>query len=132
MKRGTSEKTAYPSQCVDLFLAVMGAGAAAPTVATDAQYPVKHNAVSRLAAEIPTRSGVGVYTVTLGADFQVPARMALSGYVEGADAQVCGLTYVAATRVLTVKVFTPAGVALELANGTALLIIRLDGRNSLA
>lgn len=126
MNRGKNAKFSIPHSCVDFTLAVLGAAAAAPTVPANgtltpatSTYPSRANGVSRLAAEIPTRSGAGLYVVTyshllptmLYADAAVFAAGA-APTAGGLKADVIAINQ--ATRQLTVVVTTPAGVAADL------------------
>lgn len=137
MKHGGWPSFDWPNGVQYLCLAVNGAGAAAPVApagltAVQPDFPVKANVLSRVAAEIPTRSGVGAYTVTIDPTFALAQLLDCPCNVYGAAgawASVQGM--VASTRVITVKVFTAAGAAYDLL-ATDLLVIDIKGRDSLA
>jgi len=105
-------------------------GTFTPTTAT---FPVNANGISKVAAEVPTRSGTGVYVLTLS--HLVPLIMFATGVVVAAGgapttalaAEVTSIN--ASARQVTVKVFTPAGVATDL--GTSdMLLLKCDYHNS--
>lgn len=133
MKTGKNLKKSIAHSCVDFTVAVLGAGAAAPTVPangnftpTTASYPLRANAVSTAVAEIPTRSGTGVYVVTIA--HLLPNILFATGVVLSAgsaptSALTAEVTIInAATRQITVKVFTPAGVATDLGTSDMLVL----------
>jgi hypothetical protein len=140
MNRGENIHKSIPGNCGSFWAAVIGAGAAAPTVPangtftpTTATFPVSANGVSKVAAEVPTRSGTGVYVLTLS--HLVPLIMFATGVVVAAGgapttalaAEVTSIN--ASARQVTVKVFTPAGVATDL--GTSdMLLLKCDYHNS--
>lgn len=124
----------YPYGVQYYSVAVVGAGAAAPVAPTDSPtqpgYPKKCNVLSRLAAEIPTRSGAGAYVITVDTKFMMNKWLSATAEVYGATgawAQVSALN--AATRQITVKVFNAAGTPTDLANGTDLLVIDIRGQD---
>lgn len=133
MNRGKNPKSSIPHSCVDFTLAVLGAGAAAPTVPLDGKltpttstYPSRANGVSRLAAEIPTRSGVGAYTVTTSHAVPTGLFATAAVYAAGAAPTAGGLkadviSLDSAGRKLSVVVATPAGVATDLGTNDMLV-----------
>lgn len=128
MQTGGNEALDYPANVQYFSVAVVGAGAAAPTAPADGlvspQFPKKANALSTLAAEIPTRSGAGAYVVTYDKKFTVFKMLSSDGPIMGAAGMWCQVTAInEATRQLTVKVFNAAGAATDLANGTDLMIL---------
>lgn len=139
MKRGAPYKRALPVDSTDFVIAVLGGGsAAAPTVPvngpftpTTGTYPVKANAVSQLAAEIPTRASAGLYTVFYDAAFMVPSILNADGSVLSAGAsptaclQVAVTIVNAASRSITCQVSTPAGVATDLGTSDMLVLTPL-------
>jgi len=114
-------------------LAVLGAGAAAPVRPTSGLvpplFPTKANVLSLLAAEIPTRSGAGIYGLTVASKYQM---------VSWLDAQVscfgaAGLfgqvsAYNPLTRALTLRTFV-AGTPTDL-TATDLVVISISGCDS--
>lgn len=137
MNHGGYPGNDWPNSIQYYSVAVVGAGAAAPTAppgltAVLPDFPRKCNALSSLASEIPTRSGVGAYIVTVDSSFKLAqwldAPCNVFGTV-GAWAQVSVMS--AANRTLTVKVFAAAGSAADLAVGDT-LVIDIKGRDSLA
>lgn len=136
MKHGGWPSQDWPNGLQYYCLAVTGAGAAPPVAPADSAvqpgFPKKCNVLSLVAAEIPTRSGVGAYVITVDPSFQLAQWLDAPASVfgtTGAWAQVSLLN--AATRQLTVKVFAAAGAAADLAVGD-LLVIDIKGRDSLA
>lgn len=112
-------------------VAVVGAGAAAPTAPVDGlvqpNFPKRANAISRLAAEIPARSGVGAYTIQWDAGFACASTLMATAEIYGATGMWAQISAIAnATRTLTVKVFNAAGAATDLANGTDLLVVDVE------
>lgn len=135
MKRGTDIKKAYPIESTDFVVAVLGAGAAAPVAPanglpapTTGTFPIKANALSVLATEIPTRASAGLYTITYDQAFMVPAILDCDGSVISAGAsptaclQVAVTIVNAATRQITCQVSTPAGVATDLGTSDMLVL----------
>lgn len=121
---------AYGGDIVFATAVYKGAGAADPTVPTDTEVKKQWNA-----AEVPSgsRTGVGVYNLKIAADAQVPRACQIVPHVEGASLQAFVTTqYSATTRQFTVSVFTAAGVAAELTNGTAFLKCLVVGQDSAA
>lgn len=103
-----------------------GAGAADPTIPTDAEFSKQHNA-----AFSATRTGVGVYDCFLAPDSAPTRVFQCNPTVEGAALQAVVTTqYAAATRKVTVSVFTMAGAAAELTSGTAFLKLLIEGQDS--
>lgn len=128
---GGSNALDYPYGMQYGRVAILGAGAAAPTVPVDGDvqpnYPKKANMLSRLAAEIPARSGVGAYTVQWDSKFFCKRVLNANAEVFGAAGMWCQISAIAnATRTLTLKVFNAAGAATDLANGTDLLVVSLE------
>lgn len=126
----------WPGGVQYFCVAVAGAGAAPPVAPTPGtsyvqpDFKKSGNALSQVAAEIPTRSGVGAYIVTYDPSFTVNAIMDCPCNVYGtvgAWAQISAVN--AALRQLTVKVFAAAGAAADLAVGD-LLVIDVKARDS--
>lgn len=118
-------------------VAVVGTGATAPALPTGAlatlvgptpDFPAKANAVSRLAAEIPTRTGVGVYTVTIDASFSVAKILNTPVEVYGVAGVWASVTSVVG-RVITLSVFTAGGAAVDLTTAN-LLVISVEAQDS--
>jgi hypothetical protein len=132
MNHGGFQSNDWPNRLQYLRVAVNGAGAAAPVApagltAVQPDYPVQANCLSRLAAEIPTRSGVGVYVLTFGADFKLQNLLNASVELFGAAGgwgQVSLLS--AANRQITLRTFAAAGAATDLLS-TDLCIVTLCG-----
>lgn len=104
----------------------VGAGASAPTVATNAQHSKGTNA-----AASATRSGVGVYTVTLAADAAVPRMLHIMPTVEPTTKRAIVTTaYNAATRTMGITVLDAAGAAAELAAATDFLKLTCVAQDS--
>jgi len=117
----------YPYGLQYFKVAILGAGASAPVAPVDGatfpNFPKKANALSRLAAEVPARSGAGAYTVQFDAKFLCNKILFAAAEVYGTTglwAQVSAINNT--TRTLTLKVFNGAGAATDLA-GTDLLVI---------
>jgi len=133
MKRGKDRKSSIPHSMVDFTIAAIGAGAGAPTVPANgdfrpgaATFPLRANGIDKTTAGIPTRSGTGVYVVTY--EHQLPNVMYASAAVYKAGgaptaALVADVTIIdPVNRQITVKVFTPAGVATDCGTSDMLLI----------
>ena len=108
-------------QC-SLWASVQGAGAAAPTIPTttlsltSSIQPMtpQDNYASTVAGDI-TRSGVGLYTVKL--KDSLPIILDILPNVWGTDGKQAQMTdYNPTTRVIIVKTYTSAGVAVDLAS----------------
>lgn len=105
---------------------VKGAGAADPTIPTNAESNLGTNA-----AQAATRTGVGVYEITLKADAACPRNVQCVPHVEGASLQAFVTTrYNPTTRKVVVSVFTAAGVAAELTASTAFLCLAFVSQDS--
>lgn len=140
--RNKNPKSSFGHSMVDLTVAVLGAGAAAPTVPADgaftpttSTFPRGLNAVSTATADIPTRSGVGVYVITYASDLKPKTVSFAQGCVLSAGSAptsvlVADVTIVdPVARQITVKVSTPNGTATDL--GTSdMLVIYLHGQDS--
>jgi hypothetical protein len=140
MNRGDSFHKSIPTNSGTFWAAAIGTGASAPAVpangaftATTSTYPLIANGISKVAAEAPTRSGAGVYVVTMA--HLVPLYMFATAIVVAAggaptSALAAEVTKIdTANRQVTVKCFTPAGVATDL--GTSdMLLIEVDYHNS--
>ena len=135
MNHGGWPSLDYPGRLQYYRLAVNGAGAAAPTLppgltAVQPDFPAACSVISRLAAEIPTRAGVGSYVITVDPSFKLAnwleCPVEIYGTV-GAWGQVSLLS--AATRQITLKTFAAAGAAADLAIGDlcVMTITGLDG-----
>jgi hypothetical protein len=120
----------YPNSMQYFRIAVIGAGAAAPTLPTGAlatlsgtspDFPNKANAISRVAAEIPTRSATGVYTVTIDPSFTVAKILNTPIEVYGVAGVWAAVTSVVG-RVITISVFTAGGAAVDLTTSNLLVI----------
>lgn len=141
MNRGKNPKFSIPHSAVDFTVAVLGAGAAAPTVPADgpftpatSTYPVRANGVSKAATEVPSRTSAGLYVITI--DHQLPNILfATAAVVAGGAAPTGGLSadvtvINAATRQITVQVNTiTSGAATDI--GTSdLLLLSVDAQDS--
>lgn len=140
MKRGGDLKKSLPHSCVDFTVAVLGAGAAAPTVPADgnftpttATYPLRANSVSKVAAEIPTRTSAGFYVITI--EHQLPNILFANAVVLSAGGAptaelAADVTIVnSATRQITVKCILPNGTATDC--GTSdMIVVYVHGQNS--
>jgi hypothetical protein len=140
MKRGKNIKSSIPGSCVDFTAAVIGAGAAAPALPangnftpTTTTYPLRANATSKLAAEVPVRSGVGVYVITI--EHPLPNILFASAVVVKAGAAptaelAADVTIIdTANRQITVKVITPAGLAAD-CGVNDMLLLYVHGQDS--
>lgn len=114
---------------------VQGAGVAIPVIPTTTlsvsssiqPMTAADNMVSGTAGDI-TRSGAGVYTLKL--KDSLPVILDIIPNIWGTDGKQAQLTdYVPSTRILTVKVYTAAGVAADLA-ATDNLKLTIFGRLS--
>ena len=122
----------YPVAMQYFRIAVIGAATSPPTLPTGAlatltgsspDFPSKANAISRLAAEIPTRSATGVYTITYDASFSVAKVLNATAEVYGVAGIWCSITsIVPATRVLTVSCFNASGTATDLTTSNVLVV----------
>lgn len=140
MNRGESIHKSVPANCGSFWVAALGAGAAAPTVPangsftpTTSTYPVLMNGISKVSAEAPSRSGAGVYVITVS--HQLPLIQFATAIVVAAGgsptaalaAEVTSIN--TATRQVTVKTFTPSGTATDC--GTSdMIILKCDYHNS--
>jgi hypothetical protein len=120
-------RSQYPDASMSLeqcsaWASVQGAGAAAPTIPTTTlsltssiqPMTASDNYASTVAGDI-TRSGVGLYTVKLKDSF--PIILDILPNVWGTDGKQAQMTdYNPTTRVITVKTYTSAGVAVDLAS----------------
>jgi len=129
----------WPSGNQDYKVAVLGAGAAPPVAPAGVAYPfadgatpdfpVAANALSRVAAEAPTRSGVGTYAITVDLSFLVPAYATMHVDVFGA-AGVWGqvANWNPKTRVINVRTFAAGGAAVDLLGGGTPDLLVIDVR----
>lgn len=134
MESGKFEKKSYPGRMVDFVVAVLGGGVgAAPTIPTNgtftaakSTFPTSINSVSRVAADAPTWVSTGLYTVTYKhalVNAWVTGAAVLSAGASPTAALVAVVTKVVpATRTITVKVYTPAGVLTDLGTSDMLVI----------
>lgn len=141
--RGGTASIDYPGMVGYYTCAVLGAGAAAPVAppgtaypfidGSTPDYPKNCNTLSVVAAEAPTRSATGVYVITVGAAFQVPAWLMPVAEVYGTVGvwAQCG-PWNAKTRQVTVHVFAAGGAATDLAGGGTpdLLVIDFKYRDT--
>ena len=124
---------AVPQSTVSYCVAALGAGAAAPTVPvngdftpTTQTYPLRANKISTLASEVPTRSGVGVYVITITDHHPNILHADADVYKAGAsptahlDASVTVVD--AKNRQITVEVSTEAGVLTDLGTNDMLVL----------
>lgn len=135
---GGFESLDWPNAMQYFRVAVVGAGAAPPvapaglvaSLTTTPDFPVKANALSRLATEIPTRTGTGVYTITYDASFSVARILNTPVDVYGVAGIWAAVTsVVVATRVITVSVFNAGGAATDLTNQN-LLVLSIEAQDS--
>lgn len=128
----------WPNGVQYFRVAVVGNGANAPvapagkttSLTSSPDFILKANALSTLAAEIPTRSGTGVYTVTYDASFTVPAVLTAPAEVYGSAGMWAAVTSVnTTTRVITVSTFNNSGTATDLTS-SMMLVIALECRDS--
>lgn len=134
MDSSKTNKQSYPGRMVDFVVAVLGGGAATnPTIpangtftAANATFPTTINSVSRLAAEAPAYVSTGLYTVVskhaLVNAWPNGAVVLSAGASPTAALQAIVTKYVPATRTITVKVYTPAGVLTDLGTSDMLII----------
>lgn len=133
INRGTYPDASFGPAPIRGCAAVVGAGAAAPTVPATTVYPTARNMVSKVTAEIPTRSGAGVYVIYLDPNMAPPVVDQIVPTVQGSSKQAFITTaYSPSARTVGVSVFTAAGVAADLASGTDLLLLQVFGANSKA
>src|SRR3954464_13091709 len=140
MKRGKNIKSSIPHSCVDFTVAVIGTGASAPAVPatgdfrpTTATYPLKSNGISKVAAEIPTRTSAGFYVLTL--EHQLPnilfaeATIVKAGGSPTAQLSADVTVIDSVNRQITVKCVIPTGTATDL--GTSdMLVVYVHGQDS--
>lgn len=140
MNRGENPHKSIPANCGSFWVAALGNSTSAPTVPangaftpTTSTYPISMNGISKLSAEAPSRSAAGVYVVTV--DHKLPLMQFATAVVVAAGgspttALAAEVTKIdTANRQITVKTFTPAGVATDV--GTSdLILIKVDYRNS--
>ena len=144
MNRGQNFKKDHAPNMVGFRVAAIGTGATAPAVPADGRFtpttstfPRRLNAISLLTAEAPTRTGAGVYTITISADFKLvnawpTAAVVLSaGGAPTALLEATPTIYDPATRILTVKTFIGNGTATDL--GTSdMLVVTFEAQDSSA
>ena len=127
----------WPGSMQYFRVAVVGAGGVAPTlpagklatlVGPTPDFPAKANAVSRVAAEIPTRSGVGAYTVTIDPSFSIAKILNTPIEVYGVAGMWASVTSVVG-RVLTVTTYNAGGAATDLTT-SCLLVISCECQDS--
>ena len=128
----------WPNCMQYMRLAVVGAGAAAPVrpaglvaaLNTTPDFPVKANVLSSNVAEIPTRSGVGVYTITYDKSFTIAKVLNAPTEVYGVAGMWASVTSVnTLTRQLAVTTYAAAGAATDLP-ATAILVIAFECQDS--
>jgi hypothetical protein len=131
LNRGGWDSKDYPMGVQYYRLAVVGTGASAPVAPTNGiippLWPVKASVMSTLAAEIPTRSGVGVYTVTVAAQWRMFAWLSVETEVMGTGglwAQVSA--HSPTTGVITLRTFAAAGSATDLTSAD-LAVLTISG-----
>lgn len=126
---------AMPQEMCTFFASVQGNGAAIPVIPTTTlsttssiqPMTAADNFASGVAGDI-VRSGVGVYTIKLKDG--VPVVLDIDPNVWGTDGKWAQMTdYNPATRIMSVKVFSAAGAAADLA-GTDNLKFTIYGRLS--
>lgn len=130
---GANPKKSIPHSCVDFTVAVIGTGATAPAVPANGNftpttntYPRRANRVSTVAAEAPTRTGAGVYVITI-AD-KLANILFVKGETYSAGGSPTGALQVdvtkidAANRKITVAVFSAAGVATDIGTSDMLVL----------
>ncbi len=128
LNRGLFPKSGMGASPVSFEVAVLGAGAAAPTVPPIATYPGGLNGISRLTADIPTRSATGVYVLKLSQ--MPPVIRNILPSIRGADGRKCTITsWSVADRTITIKTWSVAGIAADIET-TDLLILTVEGSNS--
>jgi len=129
MNRSPNPLVALPVEGCVMFGSVQGAGAAIPVIPTTTlsvsssiqPMTAADNMVSGTAGDI-TRSGVGVYTLKLKE--ALPVILDIYPDVWGTDGKRAQVTdYVPNTRILSVKVYTAAGVAADLASTDNLKLV---------
>jgi hypothetical protein len=126
--------------CMQYFrIACVGAGAAAPvapagivaSLSATPDFPKKANALSTVAAEIPTRTGVGLYALQYDASFIVPKILNTPIEVYGAAGMWAAITSVViATRTITFSTFNAGGAATDLPAGTSMVVISCECQDS--
>lgn len=140
MKRGKNLKSSIPASCVDFTVAVLGAAAAAPTIPVSGDfrpatstYPVRANRVSKIAAEIPTRTSAGFYVITIE-DQLVNILFAAAIVVKAGAAPTAQLAADVTLidpvlRQITVKCTIPNGTATD-AGVNDMIVIYVHGQDS--
>jgi hypothetical protein len=98
------------SSRVVVMAAVTGAGAADPTITVIAKVPARDNE-----AALATRSGVGVFTITLKDKYKnmYPAAVQIMGST--ADGKIAQISAVSAAGVVSLSVRNAAGAAADIA-----------------
>jgi len=128
----------WPNCMQYMRLAVVGAGAAAPVAPTGAiaalnatpDFPKKANVLSANPTEIPTRSGVGVYTITYDKSFTIAKVLNAPSEVYGVAGMWASVTSVnTVTRQLAVTTYAAAGAATDLPS-SGLLVIAFECQDS--
>jgi hypothetical protein len=140
MNRGKDRKFSIPHSCVDFVVAVIGTGASPPVATTNgpmsptvATFPARLNGISRVAAEIPTRSAQGRYVITYA--HQLPVVFNATGTVLAAGGAptgglLCDVDSInPATRQIAIRVATQNGTLTDL--GTSdLLVLTVNAQDS--
>ncbi len=120
MKRGKSQAFAIPHSTVFFDVAVLGNTTSAPTIPVDgpmtaaaSTFPMGANGVSTVAAEAPTHTSTGIITVTyahqLVSVLPINVEITSAGGSPTAALYAIFFSIVPATRVVTLKIYTPAG-----------------------
>jgi hypothetical protein len=131
--RGGWDSKDYPMGVQYYRLAIVGTGATAPIAPTNGiippLWPIKASVLSTLAAEIPTRTSAGVYTVTVAAQWRMFAWMTIETEIMGTGGlwgQVSAFS--PTTGVITLRTFAAAGAATDLTSAdlAVLTIAGLD------
>lgn len=120
MNRGKNPAFAIPHSSVFFEVAVLGNTSSAPTIPTDgplsaavSTFPVAANGVSRVASEAPTHTSTGIVTVTYAHQLvnviPVGCEIVAAGVSPTTALYAIISSIVPATRVITLRIYTPAG-----------------------
>jgi hypothetical protein len=122
LNAGGFDSKDYPMGMQYYRLAVTGAGASAPVIPANGTvlpaWPTKASVISTLVADVPTRSGAGIYTCTVSSRFRTVAWLDISIDITGtpgAWGQVTGWNNL--TGVISFRTFNAGGTATDMAVG---------------
>jgi hypothetical protein len=140
--RNKNPKSSVGHSMVDFMVAVLGNTTSNPTIPSDGRFtpttstfPRTLNCVSLLAAEAPTRSAQGVFTINYSKDFQPNNVVFANASVLSAGSSPTAVLEATVTivdpvaRLITVKVYVPNGTLTD--PGTSdMIVIYCHGQDS--